>query len=55
MNLNKRSYYYNFKEFSDLLNEDTVIYIKANNDKELKKKQHIINEFCNQNGVSIDI
>ena len=52
MNLNKRSYYYDFKEFSDLLNEDTVIYIKANNKKELKKKQHIINEFCSQKNIN---
>ena len=42
MNLNKRSYYYDFNEFSELLNEDTVIYITAKNEKELKKKQQII-------------
>ena len=52
MNLNKRSYYYDFNEFSELLNEDTVIYIKANNYKELKKKQHIIKEFCSQKNIN---
>ena len=52
MNLNKRSYYYDFNEFSELLNEDTVIYITAKNEKELKKKQQIIKEFCNQKKIN---
>lgn len=51
MNLTKRSYYYDFKEFSDLLNEDTVIYIKANNENEYKKKESLINQFCKQKNI----
>ena len=52
MNLNKRSYYYDFNEFSELLNEDTIIYITAKNEKELKKKQQIIKDFCNQKKIN---
>ena len=52
MNLNKRSYYYDINEFSELLNEDTVIYITAKNEKELKKKQQIIKDFCNQKKIN---
>lgn len=60
MNLSKRSSYYKFENYSDLLNEETVIYIKAKNDKEAKKKKNIIDKFCktkkiNPRKIYIDI
>lgn len=60
MNLNKRSTYHNFKTYADLLTNESVIYINANNSDLAFKKLDKLFSFCNKmkilpNNVYIDI
>lgn len=51
MNLNKRSNYEKFNEFSDLLTDESVIYIHASNDNICFKKLQTIFNFCNKKSI----
>jgi hypothetical protein len=50
VNLNKRSAYLNFKEYSDILDE-TVLYICAKDEKEIKVKENILKKFCKEKNI----
>jgi hypothetical protein len=50
VNLNKRSTYLNFKEYSDILDE-TVLYICAKDEKEEKIKENILKKFCKEKNI----
>lgn len=50
MNLNKRSEYLNFKEYSDILDE-TVLYICAKDEKGLKVKENVLKKFCTEKNI----
>ena len=51
MNLNKRSTYEKFNNFSDLLSEDSVIYVNAKNSGLAFRKIEEIFEFCKEKKI----
>lgn len=51
MDLNKRSTYEKFKKYSDLLTDESVIYIHAKNSDLAYKKLEMLFDFCNEKKI----
>lgn len=51
MNLNKRSTYEKFRYYSDLLTDESVIYVYAKNENLAYKKLDILFSFCNEKNI----
>lgn len=52
MNMNKRSSYEKFNNFSDLLTEDSVIYVHADSPENCFKKLDTLFKFCNKKKIT---
>lgn len=53
MNLNKRSTYSKFKEYKDLLSEEVIIYVYAENEEKAFYKTDKIFKYCMKNNIKV--